>query len=729
MTTKAAWRPVSGLAIIKDMAAGGVVGLIGIASSCSFAAMIFAGPFAPDLGRGIVVMLVTAVIVGVLISLRSGFPYAIGGPDNNATAIYALMAGTLAPTALTLAPADRFPFLMTVFAAASFIVGLALLVIGWRRLARIARFVPFPVVGGFMAATGWLVVVGAVRVATEVPLSWGTLPDLARADTLAKLGATGALVIALGVVSRVFRSPLASPIFLVIAVLGIHAALPFADMSIAEAQARGLLLQVIDGGAWWTPFQSHPAALTPEVLLAPVGDMVALIVVMALAVLMNGTGLELESRTEANLDHELRVHGMAGMVSAMLGGLAGNLSLSRSTLNRRAGATSRLSGLTMVLMMGGVLVVGMDVVGLLPRVVLAALLARAGLYLLWTWGIAAGRHLPTTDRLTILSIVLLAATFGFLPALAFGVVAGCIIFVLDVSRVSIIRHNFGVNEFPSTLMRADGEMAILDRHGGKVQVVVLSSFIFFGSAHRLYERVQNILLGKHPRIMVFDFSAVTGVDSSAGAAFFKIRHALHEAGALQLVAGLPPDVLNRLHRTGGLPDDAIHFATLDEALEYAENLVLSENASTAGPPEHMMDWLARALRSTAKADRLRGVLSRIELAPGAYLCQAGDPTDAMHFVECGRISVLVNRPGAEPLRVRGIGRHAVVGEMGLFLDQPRSASLRADEPTVVWALSTEQWRRLEAKDMEVAMALLAYLVRLQSERLGFATRQISALQR
>lgn len=729
MTVRVARQPVSGFAMVKDVAAGGMVGLIGLASSCSFAAMIFAGPFAPDLGRGIVVMLVTAVVVGLLVSLRSGFPHAIGGPDNNATALYALMAATLAPSAMALAPAERFPFLMTVFAAVSFTVGLALLLVGWRRLARIVRFVPFPVVGGFMAATGWLVVAGAVQVATEIPLSWDTLPDLAGSDALAKLVATGALAAAMMGVGRLFRSHLAGPTLLVITVLVIHAALAYADMSVAEAQAEGLLLQVAERGAWWTPLQAHSAALTPEVLLAPAGDMAALIVVMALAVLMNGTGLELDSRTEADLDHELRIHGVAGLVSAALGGLAGNISLSRSTLNRRAGATSRLSGLTVVLMLGGVLVAGMDVVGLLPRVVLAALLARAGLHLLWTWGIAAGRHLPRTDRLTILAIVLLAATFGFLPALAFGVVAGCVIFVLDVSRVSIIRHNFGLNEFPSTLMRADGEMAILDRHGGKVQAVVLCSFIFFGSAHRLYERVQNILIQKRPRIMVFDFSAVTGIDSSAGAAFFKIVHALREAGTLQMVAGLQPDVLKRLHSTGGLDDDVMHFKDLDQALEHAENLVLSENTPTSGPPEHMMDWLARALRSRDKAERLKDALHRLELAPGAYLCRAGDPTDSMHFVECGRISVLVERPRAEPLRVRGIGQHTVVGEMGLFLDQSRSASLRADEPTVVWALDTDQWRYLETADMEVATALLSYLVRLQSERLAFATRQISALQR
>jgi SulP family sulfate permease len=715
--------------LLGDLSGGGLAAVIGLASCCSFAAMVFSGPFAADLGRGITVMLLTAVVVGLVLALRSGFPHAIGGPDNNATALLAVISASLAPAAEALPPDQRFAFLMTVLAVASLAVGLALLASGWRRLARIIRFVPFPVAGGFMAATGWLVVAGALRVATGVPPSWaglslyldhGHLTELAVAAAIAGLG---------GLAARRWPSPFVLPVVLGLAVLAIHGGLALAGVSVDEARGLGILLDGAAGGAWWTPLDYHPAALRPEVLWQVAGNVAALTVVVTLAILMNGTGVELDSRIEADLDRELRTHGLAGLLSAALGGVAGNMSLSRSTLNRSAGGSGRLSGLTVVVVLGGVLIFGRDLIGLLPRAVLAGLLAHAGLRLMWSWAVAAGRHLPWGDRLTIVAIVVLAANFGFLPALAFGVLAGCVIFVLDISRVGIIRHVFGADEFPSTLMRDDAEMAVLARRGGRVQVVVLCSFIFFGSAYRLYERVRDLIAAKAPRMVIFDLSQVTGVDSSAGAGFRKIAEALREAGARQVIAGGSEDVLRRLRASGGLDSRAWHFATLDQALEQAENAVIAEADLAAGPSDDLVAWLGKALRDTAKARRLAGCLQRVALGAGSYLCHAGDPTDAMHVVESGRISVLLERPDTPPLRVRGIGRHAVVGEMGFFLDQPRSAALRADQDSVLWALDRAAWDRLEAEAPQVVSALQAYLVRLQSERLAFANRQIAALQR
>lgn len=729
MDGEAAQKEKAGTALLRDVMAGAIVGLIGLASASSFAAMIFVGPFAPDLGRGVGVMLVTAVVVGLIITLRSGFPHAIGGPDNNATALYALMAATVAPMAVTLPTDQRFTFLMTILAIASAIVGLALVLIGANRLARIVRFVPFPVAGGFIAATGWLVIAGAIRVGTDVPLGWDTLVDFTTPEAAGKLAATAALTLLLVAAGKWWRSPLALPAILVGATLLVHAALNAAGLSIADGQARGILLQVASSSQFWTPLEAHPAAFDLEVLAAPAGNIIALAVVMTLAILMNSTSLELDSRTEADLDHELRIHGLAGIVSATLGGVAGNISLSRSTLTLAAGATSRLCGLTMVAILGTILLVGVDVVGILPRIVLAALLAHAGLRLFWTWAVATGRRLPLADRLTILSILVLAANFGFLPALTFGVLAGCVIFVLDVSRVRIIRHIVGADENPSSLMRSDAENAILRRDGHQVQVVVLNSFIFFGSAHRLYEKVLTILAEKKPRIMIFDFTEVTGVDTSAGAGFHKITAALRDQGVQQVMAGLRPGLRRRLEGAGGLGDDISHQTTLDEALEQAENAILAAAPPADGPPQDMVDWLAQALRDPDKAHRLTQVLTRWGVDENAYLCHAGEPTDCMHFVDSGRISVLIERPDAAPLRVRGIARHTVVGEMGFFLDQPRSAALRADEPTVVWVLDHAAWERLEVEAPDVVTAFLAYLVRLQSERLGFATRQIAALQR
>ena len=113
----------------------------------------------------------------------------------------------------------------------------------------------------------------------------------------------------------------------------------------------------------------------------------------------------------------------------------------------------------------------------------------------------------------------------------------------------------------------------------------------------------------------------------------------------------------------------------------------------------------------------------------SYLCRQGDPTDSLIFVERGPVTVILERPGLSPLRVRVFGAHTLVGEIGFFLDVPRSASLAAAPDAVAWALRRGEFEDLKKTRPENLSALFIYIIRLQSERLTFANRQIVALQR
>jgi SulP family sulfate permease len=82
-----------------------------------------------------------------------------------------------------------------------------------------------------------------------------------------------------------------------------------------------------------------------------------------------------------------------------------------------------------------------------------------------------------------------------------------------------------------------------------------------------------------------------------------------------------------------------------------------------------------------------------------------------------------------PLRVRVFGAHTLVGEVGFFLDVPRSANLLAAPSAIVWSLSHQAFDEFVRASPEQAFALTTYVIRLQSERLTFANRQIASLQR
>jgi SulP family sulfate permease len=123
------------------------------------------------------------------------------------------------------------------------------------------------------------------------------------------------------------------------------------------------------------------------------------------------------------------------------------------------------------------------------------------------------------------------------------------------------------------------------------------------------------------------------------------------------------------------------------------------------------------------------VCKRHEVEAGTVIARQGDASGSMHFILEGRIAVLVDMGSGNPVRVRNLGRLTTVGEMGLFSGQPRSATLRAEAPSVLYELTRGELRDIEAHEPALGDALRNYIMGVISERLSFASRVISALQR
>ena len=71
--------------------------------------------------------------------------------------------------------------------------------------------------------------------------------------------------------------------------------------------------------------------------------------------------------------------------------------------------------------------------------------------------------------------------------------------------------------------------------------------------------------------------------------------------------------------------------------------------------------------------------------------------------------------------------HTVVGEMGFYRGVPRTASVIAEGPTVIYRLTRKAFDRMQEEDPAAAAALHKLIIRLLSDRLEFANREISAL--
>ena len=274
----------------------------------------------------------------------------------------------------------------SVMAIGSALTGILLCGLGLARAGRAIRFVPYPVIGGFLGATGWLVVSGAVLVVTDLQLSVHNLEALFGASSIAKLLAGVAVTAALFVARTWYRSPLVLPVLLLASFATVYIAILLSGLPLSTVQTAGWMFRPQAATTFSLPgsfdaLSGFPWAALPSLS----GELMAVMFVTAISLLLNMTGIEIATRHEADLNRDLNALGAANILSAAFGGYVSCVSLLRSTLNYSAGATGRLAGVTMAAIASAMLLVDPDFLAYVPKCVLAGLLLYLGLDLMYRW--------------------------------------------------------------------------------------------------------------------------------------------------------------------------------------------------------------------------------------------------------------------------------------------------------------------------------------------------------
>jgi SulP family sulfate permease len=101
----------------------------------------------------------------------------------------------------------------------------------------------------------------------------------------------------------------------------------------------------------------------------------------------------------------------------------------------------------------------------------------------------------------------------------------------------------------------------------------------------------------------------------------------------------------------------------------------------------------------------------------------------MHFLLEGRVGIVVTMDDGRSLRVRSLGRHTTIGEMGLIASRNRSATIQAEMPSVLYELSADAYAKIMKLHPDLGQALLSCVVAIMSDRLAFANRAVGVLQR
>jgi SulP family sulfate permease len=362
-----------------------------------------------------------------------------------------------------------------------------------------------------------------------------------------------------------------------------------------------------------------------------------------------------------------------------------------------------------------------------PKFVLGGLLLYSGLYMLCRWLLDSWRYLSWVEYISLAGIALIIIQWGFIAGVLIGIVVGLATFALSVSRVHAIKFSFDGSEYHSSLDRRPDEMALLAEYGREIQGMFLHSYLFFGSANRLHQHVKALLAKQKCRYLLFDFRLVTGVDSSATFSFTQIKQVADQCGARIIFTCLTRDVEN-VFRATRFFSDIVVAPNLDAALESCENAIIEAHHTDDSDTGTLREWFTEAFGGVENADQLIQHCKRIEVRPGEIIVREGDPANSMHFILDGRVGIMVNAVSA-PIRVRSLGPHTTIGEMGLITRQPRSATMQAELVSVLYELNASAYERLKGENPPLSHALLTYIITVMAERLSFANRAIGVLQR
>src|SRR5580658_4468614 len=196
---------------LMDVFAGTVCSVLSIAYCLSYAALIFTGPLEHLLSYGIAVTFLSAAVGGTIVALRSSLPFAVAGPDSSISVVLAALVATLIQRLVASGSTDLLAPTLIAMSLTTALTGLLLCVLGFTHAGRAIRFVPYPVIGGFLGATGWLMITGAIQVVTNQRPTLTMIGAFANGVIAVKLAAGVIVAITLYVLLRRFKSPFVLP--------------------------------------------------------------------------------------------------------------------------------------------------------------------------------------------------------------------------------------------------------------------------------------------------------------------------------------------------------------------------------------------------------------------------------------------------------------------------------------------------------------------------------------
>ncbi len=720
--------------LLPVLSIGLVDGVIVIPLITSFAILIFSGELATFATMGIGMVLFGGLILQLMIGLTNSAPGMIGAPQDSPAAILGLTAGAIVVSMKDAPIEAKFITVVVTIILTSIISGLFFLFIGGFKLSRFVRFIPYPVVGGFIAGTGLLLIQGGLGIML------GSAPSLANLDILFKVEKLllwipgilfGTLVL---IASRRFNHFLAYPALLVGTIAVFYILMRISGFSLNEMREMGWLLGPFPQGALWKPLDlSLLVQVDWNVILSQSSNIAAIAVISLVSLLLNASALELIAQKDVDLNRELISTGIANIAGGLSGSSVGYHMLGVSSISFRMGISNRLVPVFAASVTGLTLLFGASLLSLIPKLIAGGLIFFVGLSFLTEWLYDAWFQLPRIDYLLVWVILVVVAVAGFLAGVGTGIVIAVVLFVVNYSRIDIIKDALTGTSYQSSTERPFEHRQLIRRVGEQIQILRLHGFIFFGTSQSLVNRINDRIKDSEREklhYLILDFQHVSAMDSSAVFSFIRLRQLADNHKFHLILTDLNEETKHKLARAGlNEQDEWIHFfQSLDHGMEWCESkLLLEEGGSTILRAGTLHAQLRKMLPTKEHINRFMTYLEKEEVQQYHIVINKGDQPDSMYFIDSGELTTRLEISKGKFIRLRSQSGGTMVGEMGLFLKQSRTATVVANESSVLYKLSLNEYNRMMQNDPELAFHLHQWIGRVLSVRLAENNHTLEAL--
>ncbi|MBK6792893.1 MAG: SLC26A/SulP transporter family protein [Anaerolineales bacterium] len=722
--------------LLPALMMGTVTGILEVIYALSIASLIFNGDLAAFLPYGFGISLVSSVVLLIGTALTSSVPGVFSSTQDSSTVVMAVIAASLVSLLVTAGDTEKLATVLVTISLTTILTGLLFLTLGTFGLGKLVRYIPYPVMGGFLAGTGWLLVQGSFGVMTDFSLNPARIPFLLQPDQLIFWLPGVCFALALFFALKRFDHFLTMPAILLGSIALFYLAFFLTGTSIQDATTRGLLLGKVGGDAIWQPFAIGSKLLEANwmAILGQSGNIAIVLVLSVIGFLLNASALELTTRQDIQLNHELRSVGVANIVSGLLGGLVGYHMVGDTALNFRVGARGKLPGIVTGIVCAGIFLLGSSLLAYLPRPLLGGLLFFLGLEFLVEWVVTGWKKLSRSDYFVTLLILIVIAATNFLVGVGVGLAAAIVLFVVNYSRINVVRHALSGADVTSNVERCTYHQRVLkDKLGQQIYILELQGFLFFGTANALLDQMRVRLDDStQPKIrfLIFDFHRVSGFDSSAVISFVKCRQITETQGITLVLTNLSAQMQKRfeLDNLSESQNGIRIFPDLDHGLEWCEEQLLDiEQVTTLHTPVTLSAQLADSGFERSNTKRLLNYLERVTFKEGETLIKQGDEADRLYFIEMGIVSVYLELGDQKRVRLRTLGLGTAIGETGLYFGTTSTASAIAELPVTAYRLTRAALAEMKQKEPELAASFHEFSARLLSERLISITRTLETV--